>query len=126
MSGRCKEFADVIESLKNSKDAQQSYVHFFDENNFSANYRDGNFFYQKFHDKAMREQLAKRLGDAKVFTIDSSFQIVATKLQDLPLESALKALRFEFDLPLPNGTRYGLADNIEKAYKAARQNAAQP
>lgn len=124
MSGRCKEFKGQIEKLKNSKDMKQSYVAFFDENNFTANYRDGNFFFQKFHDKKMREQLAQRLGDSKVYITSSSFQIVSTKTHDLPLESALKALRYEFDLPLPNGERYGLADEIENAYKAAIDNAA--
>lgn len=122
MSGRNKEFVNKVMSFKNRVKTCQKEVYYLDKDGFTGVYREGNFYFQKFHSEQAREDLLKRLGDGKVFIHHdrkSSFQLMATKTRDLPVEDALAALRFEFNLPLPKGFRYGLQDEIESAYRKA-------
>ena len=81
---------------------------FMDENNFTATYRKGNWYYQHYHTK---EQLAAAI-DRAGLKIDalhwdgSSFQAECSKKRELTFEEAKRAIDFEFTLPLPNGKRY--------------------
>lgn len=81
---------------------------FMDENNFSATYRKGNWYYQHYHTK---EQLATAIEKAglKIDSLHwggSSFQAECSKKRILTPQEAQKAIDFEFTLPLPNGKRY--------------------
>jgi hypothetical protein len=48
----------------------------------------------------------------------SSWGVVGTKAIDLPTEVAESALRFEFNLPLPEGERYGRGQDIVDAWQS--------
>lgn len=81
---------------------------FMDENNFTATYRKGNWYYQHYHTK---EQLAAAIEKAglKIDALHwggSSFQAECSKKRELTPTEAKKAIDFEFTLPLPNGKRY--------------------
>lgn len=120
MSGRRKEAQDSRESLSNTfEENVGSYVNFYDENGFTALYRNGQWFYQKFHDEKMRSEVLEMLGVGKVYCFKDrgqNFSIMATKKSEDARDDAISALRFEFDMILPNGKRYGLQDEITDAY----------
>ena len=120
ISGRPLEHIEEIEASKKTFDTKRQYIHFLDENLFSGIYRNGAWFFQKFHDKQRREEILNILGDGKIFCLydrNSSFQIVATKKDDEDNGTYIKALQFEWNLQLPNGQKYGLQNEIREAYE---------
>lgn len=95
-------------------------AYFLDENGFSANYRSGNWFFQKFHSKEQIYKLLSEHGfeiERLVFGAETStsWQVEAHKVKGVPQEQAIKALQFEFDLPLPNGRSYKRDKDVLKA-----------
>lgn len=96
-----------------------SYVNFYDENGFTALYRNGQWFYQKFHDAKMRKDVLDMLGTGEVHCFKDrgqNFSIVAKKQDEDSRDVAIAALCFEFNMILPNGKRYGLQNQITDAY----------
>ena len=49
------------------------------------------------------------------YTQSSSFQCECRKVKSLSEEQYKKAIDFEFDLPLPNGKRYGRNEEVKRA-----------
>ena len=102
------------------KDASSDkrYVEYLDNNNFTGNYRAGNWYFQHFHSKEGAEKLLEYGG----FRIDKmtwrkygdSFQIEATKIRELTKEQYAAAVDFEFNLPLPNGKSYCRHDDVKR------------
>lgn len=117
-SGRPKEFEDNRVKGQTSSDLR-GYLYFYDEHNFTANFRNGRWFYQKFHSydqvldlNAQYFGLASDIyGNGKQLTREnmkgsSSFQVAVHKTEDVASDIAEAAVKFEFSLPLPSGKRY--------------------
>lgn len=95
-----------------------SYVRFFDANHFSGIYRNGEWFYQKFHTKEDIEKIGQTIGgDYEVHFNSQAFELIATKEERVDKDTTIHALEFEFNLPLPNGRRYGLQNEIRQSYE---------
>lgn len=100
---------------------EDSLVKFYDKDNFSGIFRNGEWFYQKFHTDADVRAIAALISRAPAIHYNAqAFQIAACRDQHIDEEKIIEGLRFEWNLPLPNGRRYGLADTIEKSYRARR------
>lgn len=93
------------------------YLEFLDSDNFTANFREGKWYFQHYNSKEKISELLETLG----FNVENvywgkyvscSFQIVCTKRENLKKEQYRKAVEFEFNLPLPNGRRYNRQDEI--------------
>ena len=120
ISGRCFEQANYQTFREGAVRSKQSDIRFFDKNNFSAQQRQGEWFYQKFHDVEQRNKVLVMIGEGKVQILHnrrSGFQIMANNTKPLSEEDALKALKAEFNMPLPNGKSYGLQDKIEQSWR---------
>ena len=93
-------------------------LYFTDKNLFTANYKNGFWFYQKFHNEKMIKQLNELyISDKYDLTKTStSFQVHAKKTKKLEQNVLKDALSFEFSLPLPNNpyTIYKDNDNFFK------------
>lgn len=93
------------------------FLEFLDDNNFSANFRRGHWYFQHWHTQQSIETLLSDNG----FKIDEiawakygdSFQIKCTKISSLSASTVGKAIDFEFNLPLPNGKRYHRGDDVK-------------
>lgn len=122
MSGRRMEAQAQRERLQKTSEGDVGmYINFFDENGFTALYRGGEWFYQKFHDAKGRRRVLDMLGKGEVIEIrgrDQNFCVMATKEQEHDKAQTINALRFEFNMILPNGRRYGLQEEITKAYES--------
>lgn len=102
---------------------EDSLVKFYDKDNFSGIFRNGEWFYQKFHTHAEVDAIAAMISDKPAIHYNAqAFQIVARRDRQIDEEKIIEGLRFEWDLPLPNGKRYGLSDTIEKSYRARRSD----
>lgn len=87
----------------------QRYVEFPDEHGFTALYREGNWFYQKFHSKEDVVRLAERFG-LKIIRHarnlqTTSWQVEAEKVRELDRDAVRRAIEFEFNLPVGRDTR---------------------
>lgn len=97
-------------------------LEFLDAHGFSAIYRQGAWFYQKFHSLDDVRRLGQEFfGDVHVMRDgDGVWQAWATKSRELPVEQVEAALRREFDLPWPGGRSVGRADQAVAAWRAAQ------
>lgn len=122
ISGRTLNSA--VKRAEMSKDVSNGvrYLEFLDENNFTANYRQGNWYYQHYND---REQIIKKLQDFG-FRVDkvnwgtvnsTSFQIECTKNRNIENELVKRAIEFEFNLPLPNNKRYNRQKEVLELFE---------
>ncbi len=113
--------------MKNKRSSDvRNYLYFLDEDNLTANYRNGEWFFQKFHSKKDVVELVR-----KYFTqentykyhkaVTSSWQVQTKKTFELPVTEVEHALKYEFSLPLPNGQKYQLQDNIIEAWQQCTQ-----
>jgi ParB family chromosome partitioning protein len=113
---------EAIEHMNNTTKIQNSrrYVEFPDKDGFTALYRDGRWFYQKFHTKPEAAAIAPRFGfRALVHShTGTSWQIEAVKERDLPLDDMLAACDYEFDLPVSDDRRLGRGEDVKAAVRA--------
>lgn len=122
ISGRNLE-AEVKRGNTKTIKTEDSLVHFYDKDNFSGIFRNGEWFYQKFHTRDDIKAIAEKMSsDYKVFYNSQAFEISAVKNRTVNLDEVISGLRYEWNLPLPNNMRYGLADTIEKSYRARISN----
>ena len=110
----------------NTASRMQARTYFLDEKNFTANFRNGDWFFQHYHDLAGVKRLsAELIGEVqgiwdmgikltakKTEFNSSSFQTKVLNTQPASKEVYLKALEFEFSLPLPGGKRWDFAPTI--------------
>ena len=100
-------------------------VNFLDGDRISAIYSRGVWRYQKFHDFGHVQELAERfigrrheVKDADGRTLKAGpirttgWSVLAINERPAPAADIEAGLRFEFDLPLPGGRRYGRADEV--------------
>lgn len=107
---------------KQAKNASRYYadslVHYFDKNGFTGMYRNGEWFYQRFHKDYEVRRIGEYISNSPVIKIgNNSWQVMAIKDVEHSQEEIIDALMFEFSLPLPNGKKYDFADKIKNAYE---------
>ena len=96
----------------------------------TAMYQRGIWLYQKFHSLADARALAQRYIGPEFEIIDhdgplkseikaSSWAAVGTKAVEPPREEILNSLKFEFNLPLPEGKRFGRGADICEAWECS-------
>lgn len=116
ISGRCKDFVVKVMNMHKDSDAETKYMYYLDADDFSADYREGKWFFQHFHTKESACALMRRFGFevVKYKNAKSSFQCECKKIKSLSDEQYIKAIDFEFNLPLPNGKSYGRNEEVKK------------
>ena len=117
ISGRSIDAALTKTKASRDTNIRKRFLEFLDENNFSANYREGNWYYQHYHDK---ETITKELEKAGFKIINmkfgsGTFQIECKKVKELPKERYIEAINYEFNLPLPNDKTYNRHEDVKKA-----------
>ena len=117
-------FAQKSSDRKETHDYRSKAV-FLDANNFTANFRFGEWYFQHYHSTADVYRLTSQyIGDEiKVYEKGleinnkrelrgSSFQVSATNERKLSKQEYVDALKYEFTLPLPNNRRWDLDKDI--------------
>ena len=117
ISGRPLDRVLRLKSLKKDVGIKNKYLEFLDDDNFTANYRKGQWYYQHFHEKD------KIINDLKSYGFEivsinwgnTSFQIECNKVEELDIDEYIQAIDFEFNLPLPHGKTYNRQDDVKRA-----------
>ena len=117
ISGRKVEDALMKCNTKSTSGRQTLY--FLDDDNLTAQYRRGNWFFQKFENEEQITEIHKRLGELADRQEDNSYRLHIKKTRRISQRTAIESLRREWSLMLPDGQQYELADVIEDAYKRA-------
>lgn len=117
-SGRSRGELETV--LKQTQAASsKSRLYFIDHNGFTALYRKGHWFYQKFHSDDEVKQLCCVHGfriKRSIFNCKSWYLHVIND-DSLSWASLEKAVRFEFELPLPGGSTIGRSDDVLAAFR---------
>ena len=121
ISGRIRDYVEA--AMNNARGGtMRSAMNFFDKDGFSANYRKGHWFFQKFHNRQQIEDLAHTHGFKinKLFYTKnaSTWYCFLEKIDNLPEEQYHKAVNFEFGLVLPNKKRYNRQDEVWDVVKS--------
>jgi ParB family chromosome partitioning protein len=119
-STRRREMLD--EAARRTQNASRlRYFEFLDDDGFTALYRKGAWFFQKWHYRQQVEELAGRFTDEPPRILKTSIQWKCATRADRPLQQsrAVEAMRREFDLPWPDGTSVGRADEVIAAWRNA-------
>ena len=117
-SGRPWEVNDRIENFtKRSALQHRRGVEFLDKDGFTALFRQGRWFYQKYHRKDQVPGLASRFGlqVEKHVHGGNSWQVQSKKLLDLPAHSVKWACDYEFNLPLGDNRTLNRHDDVNHA-----------
>lgn len=120
LSGRSREYGDKVMEMSVAA-SRQSRLVFLDDNGFSAQYRKGHWFYQKFHSKADVRQACKDYGfkiTAQDFDTEG-WHLMAKNDASLSWDAVKSAIEFEFELPLPAGGKIGRSADVLRAFKKA-------
>lgn len=109
----------ILDKLGCQKDKSTiKYVTYLDSNNFTGDYRKGNWYFQHFHDKDDIKRLLEESGFKIVrmtyMTYGDSWQVEAIKVRNLSRQEYIDALNFEFNLPLPGGKSYCRHDDVKR------------
>lgn len=106
ISGRPRTVVDNFLKMRKLA-AKKRVIEFLDEKGYSAIYRKGNWFYQKFHtEEQVRNMLTVNGFDINIYkNSGSSWQAVATKKIELDKKSIQDAINYEFNLPISNSDR---------------------
>jgi ParB family chromosome partitioning protein len=109
-------------------------VNFLDGDRISAIFSRGVWRYQKFHAIEHIRELTERFignryeirdADGRTLTQGpirtTGWSVVAINERPAPVEDIERGLRFEFNLPLPGGKRYGRAEEIVAAASWLRE-----
>lgn len=116
----------IYRNNKNTTSRMKSDFHFIDRDKFTANFRNGDWFFQHYHDTSDVIRLNNaifgetgviydfgvRMKDLKKEMKGGSFQCQVANKSKLGKEQMVKAIQFEFSLPLPKGSRWELADRL--------------
>lgn len=109
----------VTNKLTITKDKSTvKYIRYLDSDNFTGDYRKGNWYFQHFHDK----DGIKNLLESNGFKIErmsymknsDSWQVEAVKVRDLSMQEYIDGIDFEFNLPLPGGKSYGRNEDVKR------------
>lgn len=105
--------------LKTDRYNAKRFLEFMDADNFTANYRKGQWYFQHYHDKEQVVELLARNG-FKIIKMDwakngDSYQVEANKVETLAVERYIQAIEFEFNLPLPNNKTFNRHEQVISA-----------
>lgn len=118
-SGRPARWLNQRAKTTRSADKRRG-IEFLDDNGFTALYRKGGWFFQKYHTPEQVEQLADVAGLdllANIHRTETSWQAKAIKRQMLPIERAVSAASFEFEMLWPDGSRIGRSGDVIAAIR---------
>lgn len=108
-SGRTTDSVDQKLAASTST-GKASGLSFLDEHGFTALYREGSWFYQKFHDADMIAKLCEqnKLDNHEYLTKfgANTYQVTAIKREELSPEQIAEAVNFEFNLPYSETQSY--------------------
>ena len=118
ISGRPIERVKKLASLKKASGLEGKF-YFPDEHGFTATFRRGQFYYQKFHSRQQVMDLAAAHGFevVKYAANENSWQAKLKKVSED--DAADFGIDFEFSLPLPRG-RYEYSERMMQAVSRAR------
>lgn len=90
-----------------------------DEHGFSGLYRDGEWFYQKFHSEEQVHELKLKLGvpNLDLFMDSSTWSCGGRKDWDVPWQDVERAIRYEFELDWPEGRKIGRSEDVLKTLR---------
>lgn len=119
ISGRNVEGVYRREDAKRDASNGAAYLRYLDENKFTATYRSGKWYYQKYHNKADVEKLMQTHGFEILEYTETQhmFRVKAKKIKELCREEYIKAIDFEFNLPLPHNRTFNRHEDVKKAFK---------
>lgn len=123
-SGRCREAEEYISKQLTQAASKQGRITFCDNNGFTAQYRKGHWFYQKFHTKEDIKQLIAKY-DLKEITHaheDTSFQVVAINHRPVDKADLDAAICYEFELPLNKDKTLQRSDDVLRAFGTLHDN----
>lgn len=118
---------DLITNGQRKKTAsnRKKDIYFTDKNGFTANYRVGTWFFQKFDDKNAIDKIIDIAGEKIKYYIDGlAYKLQIKKTTEYPLDIVLPSLMREWDMQLPDGKRYGLQNEIKYAIEKIYNNKA--
>lgn len=121
LSGRRREECEGKMRAKHAASSmKRNGFEFLDADGFSARFRHGNFYYQKYHTQEQIDRIIKEHGfELKDTAYDANvWRVKLQKVDDSPYID--EGVRFEFSLPYPGG-RYRFADEAMAAVSAARE-----
>ena len=119
-SGRARERINDNDNLTKSADKVR-YVEFIDEHGFSALYRKGRWFYQKFHTKEQVVELCDTYGLKFILQKNkhgSSWQCEAIKQKQLSLAQIETAIKNEFNMKINDVDSLNKGDVAWKSFRA--------
>lgn len=117
LSGRRMEHEEYKDNQKFVSD-KGFHLNYFDKDGFSGYMVRGNWFFQLF----LRDSDLKKICDERGWVIEvkkhssSYFFLQVRKTKNLPIERSESALRYEFNLSLPNEQRYNRDDEAVKVF----------
>ncbi len=114
----------AIKNNQTKKTDNLNYIYFLDKNGFSGNFRDGVWFYQKFHsEKEVYNLIKNNVNEVCKYVGNKSSTSWQSSIHKTHHIDCIDALQHEFSLPLPNGERYKLYyDNIDFFKKLSNGN----
>ena len=122
-SGRAREKIDLQDRTTYAGEAKSHrYIEFLDDNGFSALFRKGHWFYQKFHRQREAIALGKRfISDDAILERHNPgvWCMSGIKSVELPIEDVEQSIIREFEMLHPNGKPIGRSADVIKAYKKA-------
>lgn len=129
-SGRSRAFSDRLTKKRKISTGKTRDVWFLDNDGITAMYQRGIWLYQKFHSVGQVRELASRFigPDFEIVDYDgplkgefkaSSWGVAGEKKAELSPEAIESAIKFEFNLPLPEGQRYGRGQEVFEAWSVA-------
>lgn len=118
ISGRPRHDAEQHMVAKKCRHDRKSFVSYLDSDGFTAQYRKGHWYFQKYHTCDQVHEIAAEAGFSVERYADNgnSWKAQLRKVQDVDFRNAV---RFEFSLPLPNGRRYERASDVLDALHVA-------
>lgn len=116
LSGRSIKAIKYINSGR-KKSRNKDKLHFLDKDGFTASFRKGNWYYQKFHSEKQVKELCEKHGFEVIeYTVTANaWKAKLKKVRQVSDENVKKAIQFEFNLPLPNGKSYNRQNDVLKA-----------
>lgn len=119
-SGRTRDY--VERAVQTQVDGtMHSFLKYLDADGFTATYRKGHWYFQKFHTREQVEALARDHG-LKILKMmytknESTWYCYCKKIADLPEKQYRKAVNFEFGLVLPNKKKYNREEDVWNVVK---------
>jgi hypothetical protein len=120
MTGRQREWGERLNESRTFS-GQRRGVEFLDADGLSALRYHSRWFYQKFHSQGEIERQARRYfgGPTSYTQVAERWRVRAEKALERPWSATMRALRFAFDLPWPDGHTVGRGEQAVAAVSAA-------